>query len=132
MIDTSRLKVTGIKIAPVARVFAILYFVFGLAYFFIVSLQHAERITFPLGILAPFIGFNINLSFIRFTDVPGAALQMICCLVTYSVTGWITGAVLILCFNLVAKQLGGLTAQCFSIESHHADVAASRIMDNPR
>lgn len=51
--NSTNLKISSVKIGPVAGIVAIFYFFFGLVYFFSVALRHSEYITFPLGILAP-------------------------------------------------------------------------------
>lgn len=116
VIEQTTLKIKSVKIEPVARIFAILYFAFGFVYFFSVSLHRTDNITFPLGVLAPLVYLNLNFTFPRSTEVFGAAIQLACCLFSYCVTGWVTGAAFIICLNFIAKRFGGISARFVNVE----------------
>jgi len=116
MVERTTAKITSVEVGPVARVFAILYLMIGFGYFFFISLKHTDSITFPLGILAPLVSLNINLSFPRSTGVLGATFQILCCLFTYALTGWITGAAFAAALNFIASRSGGISARFISVE----------------
>ena len=109
------MRILAIRVGPVARIFSIIYAFLGLIGFLQYSFSDAPYLTLPLGVVAPLIHFNINFNLPRSTNLIYDLLCLAAEIVTFTVTGWITGAATALCFNLVAKQCGGIDAKYFSV-----------------
>jgi hypothetical protein len=56
------MRIISVRVAPVARVFAIAYAVFGLMAFVVYALGTAEYLTLPFGVLGPVFHLNMNLN----------------------------------------------------------------------
>ena len=67
--------------------------------------------TLPLGIVAPLITLNINLHLPRPSGLALGAAYLVATVLCYAVSGWLTGAAGTLCFNWVAKWMGGIDAK---------------------
>src|ERR1700692_651578 len=109
------MRILAVRIEPVARVFSIIYAFMGLIGFLQFSFTDAQYLTLPIGVVAFLVHFNINLNLPRTTNPIYNLLYCFAEIITYAVTGWITGAAAAFCFNLVAKQRGGIDAKYVSI-----------------
>jgi hypothetical protein len=61
--------------------------------------------------------FHLNLNF-NLARSSGAFYNIFLCaaaVLSYAVTGWITGALTAVCFNVIAKQMGGIDAKYVSV-----------------
>ena len=100
------------QIEPIARITAIIYAGFGFLFWIAYCLSTAVDyyITLPVGIIAPLLNLNVNLNFTFASSVfvnLGFLLGSIAC---YALTGWLTAAAAVGCFNLVARFKGGISA----------------------
>ena len=105
------MRIISIRVEPVARVFAGLYAFFGLLAFFVYAVGKAGSLTLPFGVLTPLFHLNLNL---HLAGSNGAAYNIFLCvagIVSYAFSGWVTGLALALCFNVVARQTGGIEAK---------------------
>jgi hypothetical protein len=108
------MRILAVRVEPVARVLCIIYAFLGLPAFLVFWFADAQFLTLPFGIVAPLVHLNININLPRSTNL---FYNLFCCIaeiVAYAVTGWITGAAAALCFNLVAKQRGGIDTKYVS------------------
>jgi len=103
-------RIISLRIAPVAKVLAIIYGVLGFAYVPTMLLIGAKEIVLPLGILGPFIFLSLNLHFALPTHFLTAVLSVVSASLCYGITGWLTGAAVALAFNFVARLMGGVEA----------------------
>lgn len=121
-VECLAMRILGVRWEPVARVVAIIYGVFGVGAFCLSEFTRAPQLTLPLGIVAPVIHLNINLSVPRPEGVFSGVMAGVAEILAYAVTGWITGAAAALCFNIVCKQLGGIDAKYVSIANENDPV----------
>jgi hypothetical protein len=108
------MRIISVRWQPVARILAIIYAVCGLGVFCLFEFTDAPYLTLPFGILGPFFHLNFNINLSRSSDLLSNAFFGFATVVAYALTGWITGAAIALCFNLVAKKMGGIDAKYVS------------------
>ena len=108
------MRIIGVRIGHFARVLAIAYAVFGLSAFIFFAISKADYLTLPFGVLAPLFHLNVNLNLVRSSSVFYNVFLCVAAVLSYALTGWITGVVAALCFNAVAKQTGGIDAKYVS------------------
>ena len=112
------MRIVEIRLTPVAHIFAIVYAVCGLIAFVTYAATRAESLTLPLGIVTPVFHLNMNFFFPRSEDLIASAMLCGGTLVLYALTGWITGIAAALCFNFLAKQMGGIDASFVWVADH--------------
>lgn len=105
------MRIISIRVEPVARVLAIAYSFFGLVAFIVFAAGSAEALTLPFGVLAPLFQLNVNLNLPRSGGILYNIFSCAAAVLSYSVTGWITGAAAAICFNVIAKWRGGIDAK---------------------
>jgi hypothetical protein len=110
------MRITSLRVTPVASVLAIIYAI--LAPFSVIQLKlsGANRYTLPLGVVAPLVHLNLNLTVPMPSSVLPGLLLCVAAICFYAVTGWLTGAVAVLSFNLVARLRGGIEASVLTRE----------------
>lgn len=112
------MRIMSLKIPPVARVFAILYAAFSPIIVVSMLLSGAGRLRIPLGLFAPPLTYlNINFDIQRPTHFLTGALFMVFAAACYAVTGWLTGAAAVLCFNFISRRTGGVLASVLVSET---------------
>jgi len=111
----SAIRIVAIRPAPIGRIFAIIYGVFGLVAFLLFAIANVAYMTLPFGILAPFLHLNLNLNLGRSGNVLYNILLCVAAILSYALTGWLTGMTVAGCFNVAAKQIGGVDAKYFSV-----------------
>lgn len=101
-------RIISIDAKQVARIFALLYGVFGVFSTIILAVSGTPKISFPLGIVAPpfFLTFSVN--FILPASEVGRAFAFMVLMACYTAIGWFTGMVLTSVFNLLALWMGGI------------------------
>jgi hypothetical protein len=109
------MKIVALRTEPIARVFAIIYGVFGFITWLAFAFSNANCITLPFGIIGPMVHFNLSLNLMRSTDLLYNFLLLIGSIVSFALTGWITAAAGVLCFNVIAQQRGGIPADFISL-----------------
>ena len=77
--------------------------------------RQSEFLTLPFGILAPLFHLNLNFNLARSGGVLYNIFLCVATVFSYALTGWITGAVAAACFNVIAKQTGGIDAKYVSV-----------------
>jgi len=108
------MRIMSIRVAPVARILALLYAALGFCGFVFFAFTNADILTLPFGIVMPLFYLNANFKFGRSSDLVYNIFLGLASVSLYAVTGWITGAAVTICFNFVAKQLGGIDASYVS------------------
>ena len=105
------MRIMSLRVGPVARALAIIYGVFSPLLIILAALSKAEYIRIPLGIIAaPLFYLNINFDIQHPTHILSAVFFTLFAAACYAATGWLTGAVVVLCFNFVARRTGGIEA----------------------
>lgn len=109
------MRIISVRVAPVALVLTITYALFGFGAFLVYAFSGAEFLTLPFGVLAPLFHLNLTLNLTRSGGVFYNIFLCTAAVLSYALTGWITGAFAAICFNVVAKQMGGVDAKYVSI-----------------
>lgn len=113
------MKITRLRVYPIARVFALIYAVIGFFFWLVYCFGRAEYITLPFGFIAPFLNMNVNLNLHRFQNPGYNILLLFASVVAYALSGWVTSAVAILAFNVYARLRGGISADFLRIKEVH-------------
>ena|ERR1035437_4711294 len=108
------MKIISVRLEPVARILSMIYAFFGVVFLCQFVFSDAEYLTLPFGIIAPLINFNINLKMQRSTNIFYSLFCFLAEIIAYALSGWITGAAAVICFNFVAKKMGGIDAKFVS------------------
>ena len=109
------MRIMSVRVAPIARILAIAYAVFGLVAFVQFAVSNVQYLTLPFGVVAPLLHLNFNFNLARSTNVSYNLFLCLASVVSYSLTGWLTGAVAAVCFNQIAKYTGGIDAKYASV-----------------
>jgi hypothetical protein len=109
------MKIIALRVQPIARTLAIVYAAFGLLFWIAFCLNDVEYITLPVGVIAPLLNFNFNFNFHRSHDVVHNALLLLGSILSYALSGWLTAAAAVICFNVVARWKGGIDADFISL-----------------
>jgi hypothetical protein len=92
--------------------FACLYSVVGLlAFIQYCFLEQMQQFTVPIGIIAPFVHFNINLNMPRSTTASTTVVYAIAAVFAYAVSGCISGLIGTYLFNFIVGIMGGIDAR---------------------
>ena len=110
-VDCRIMRIISVSPGPVALVLSLIYAVFGCVVFFIYAFTDAPFLILPIGFLAPLIDFSFNLHLPRTNSLGFNLLYGGAALLTFALTGAITGGVGTFCFNLIAEKLGGIPAR---------------------
>ncbi|MGA7293283.1 MAG: hypothetical protein WBW85_12165 [Terriglobales bacterium] len=115
----------SLKVRPVARVFAILYGLLSPFLVILMAVSKTEYLRIPLGIIAPpLLYLNINFDIQHPTRFLSGVLLMLFGAACYAVTGWLTGAAAVLCFNFIARRTGGIEASILTEERPNVELTA--------
>jgi hypothetical protein len=120
------MRIISIRWRPVARILAIIYAVSGLGVLCVFEFSSAPYLTLPFGVLGPLFHLNLNENLSRSSSVLFNAFAGVTEILAYALTGWITGAAIALCFNIIAKTMGGTDAKYVSTinDGGHATIEA--------
>lgn len=105
------MRIVSVSPGSVALVLSLVYGVFGIGDFLFFAFTNAQDLTLPIGFVAPLLYLSFNLHLPRTTSIGFNLLYVVAALLAWALTGAITGEVGTLCFNLIAKQLGGIPAK---------------------
>ena len=121
------LRIISIRVRPVAGLFSAIYACIGFASLCLsVLTRRPETVTFPFGIVIPMLNLNLNLTMDSTGGIVYRMSLTIIAIACYAITGWLSGAAIILCLNLFAKKIGGIDAKFVSVvESQHAKDATA-------
>ena len=109
------MRIISVRVTTVARILAILYAAIGFGAWLQYVFGRAQQLTIPFGIVVPFFHLNFNLHLMRSNDVAYNLLLCVASLLLYSATGWVTGFLGTLFFNLIAARVGGIEVKHFSL-----------------
>jgi hypothetical protein len=106
------MRIIAIRVRPICIVFSGLYALVGLgAYVQYCFLEEMQQFTIPVGIIAPFVHFNINLNLPRSMTASATVVYAIAAVFAYAVSGCISGLVGTYLFNFIAGLTGGIDAR---------------------
>ena len=118
------MKIVALRIQPIAGVVAAIYATFGALFWVTYCLSDSPYLTVPVGLLAPMVHYNFNFQFHRTADVFYNVLLFLGSVAGYAITGWMTAAVVVFCFNMAARWKGGINADFISFrEGQHSETA---------
>lgn len=108
--------ITHISPKSVARLAAI-YYAFGGLLTLVVDLAIGmERLKVPVGLFTLFLGLKLDFSYHRALWVPGIVSQVLFSTILYAITGWISGFIGALVYNLIARRLNVRVEGTFDVE----------------
>jgi len=70
-----------------------------------------QKFILPVGILLGVFHLNMNFALPRSPDLLANAFLCIGAVLSYALSGWITGIAVTLCFNFIAQKTGGIDAK---------------------
>jgi hypothetical protein len=114
------MRIISVRPAPVARVFALTYAACGLAAFIQYAFSSMQTFILPIGILIGVFHLNVNIHLGRSSDLLANALLCIGAILSFALSGWITGVALTLCFNFIAEKTGGVDAKFVTVAEDSA------------
>lgn len=109
------MQIVSIRPVPVARVFALTYAVFGLCAFMTYAVSSVQIFTLPIGFIMGIFHLNLNVNLPRSPDLLANVFLCAGAIVSYALTGWISGLAVTLCFNFIAQRTGGVEASFVSV-----------------
>jgi len=68
--------------------------------------SNVARLTAPLGLFIPFVNWKLNFSVARAPTFPGVIVQAMFFVLFCAGTGWVSGLLTALAYNLISKHLG--------------------------
>jgi|SRR5882724_8839166 len=89
-----------------ATLFAMWYCFWGLFGGITFLSTNVERLVVPLGLFIPFVDLHLNFSVARAPTFPGQIVQVMFFLLFCSATGWVSGLLTALAYNLISRHLG--------------------------
>jgi hypothetical protein len=119
----AKVRVKSISITDVARISAWTHG--ALACFGVISMlvMPPEMVTFPVGVLLPVFHLNVNFNVPMPSSASAGIFFALALIVCYLVSGWVTGAFLAACFNLIARFTGGAEASTFTFDDEQSATA---------
>ena len=109
------MRIISVQPVPVARIFSLLYAVCGLVAFVQYALSNAQTFILPVGIMMGVFHLNMNFQLARSTDLLANGFLCIGAVLSYALSGWITGVAISLGFNFVAQKTGGIDAKFVAV-----------------
>lgn len=98
--------IRSLALRSVANLFALWYGFWGVAGGAIFASSKAARLQVPLGLFIPFVDWHLNFSVTRAPTLPGAIVQAMIFVLFCATTGWVSGLLTALVYNLIARHLG--------------------------
>jgi hypothetical protein len=115
------MRIIAVRVRPVCIAFSCLYAVVGLlAFVQFCFVEDMQQFTLPVGIIAPFVHFNINLNVPRSMTSSQPILYAVWAVLAYAVSGCISGLAATYLFNLIAGVMGGIDARFVKIVDEQA------------
>lgn len=109
------MRIISVRPAPVAGIFALIYALCGLQAFIHYALGSFQTFTLPIGLIMGIFHENVNINLRRSPDLIANVLLCAESVFSYALSGWISGLVLVLCFNFFAGITGGIDAKFVAV-----------------
>ena len=113
------MRIIAVKAQPVAVILTILYATSGFVVWLWYAFTGAPSLKLPLGFLAPMLQLSLYLDVAKSSSILWNLLLCIASVISYAVTGWISGSIMAFLFNLVAKWMGGIDARYIEVSDDH-------------
>jgi hypothetical protein len=97
--------IRSLTFKPVANLFAVWYGFWGIVSGTVFVSSNAKSISSPVGLLIPFVDVKLNLISIRAPTLPGAIVLAMFHVLLCAATGWISGLLTALAYNLLSRRL---------------------------
>lgn len=106
------MRIIAIRVRPACIAFSCLYAIVGLfAFIQYCFLEEMQQFTLPIGMVVPFVHFNINLNVPKSMTASAPFLYATAAVLAYALSGCITGLVGTSLFNFIAGLMGGIDAR---------------------
>lgn len=97
--------IRSLTLKSVANLFAVWYGFWGIVSGLVFVSSNAKSISSPVGLLVPLVEVKLNLISIRAPTLPGAIVQAMFFVLLCAATGWISGLLTALAYNLLSRHL---------------------------
>jgi len=104
--NTEIQPIRSLAARSVANLFAMWYCFWGLFGGLSFLSPNVERLNVPLGLFIPFVNAHLNFSVARAATLPGVIVQVMFFLLFCAATGWVSGLLTALAYNLISRHLG--------------------------
>ncbi len=104
--NAEMMPVRSLGLRSAAHLFALWYSLWGAVGGMVFLSSAAVHLTVPLGLFIPFVDLHLNFTITRAPTLPGAIVQAMFFVLFCAATGWISGLLTALAYNLVSKHLG--------------------------
>jgi len=104
-------RIVSVRWQSVAIAVSVIYGLIGVGWFVRTSLNHAPEMLAPFGVMAPFAQLTFNLHLVRSDVLKWNLLWGAIQTVAYATSGWLTGAIFAILFNVVIRLIGGIDAK---------------------
>lgn len=121
------MRIVSVHPGAVAFVFALAYAFAGLVSFVAYAFSSLQTLLLPIGIVLGMFHLVFNIHVARSTDLLGNAFLCLSSVLCYAATGWISGAVVAVCFNLIAQKTGGIDAKFVSVKHDGSETARASL-----
>lgn len=108
----------------VALVFGLTYAIAGFVAFAVFAFTDLPIFVLPIGFIMGMFHLNVNLQLARSHDLLANAFLCLSAVICYGITGCITGAVVVSCFNFIARKMGGIDAKYVTLVGEDASPEA--------
>jgi hypothetical protein len=98
--------IRSLGLRSTAYLFALWYSLWGAVGGMVFVSSTAARLNVPLGLFIPFVDLHLNFSVTRAPTLLGAIVQALFFVIFCAATGWVSGLLTGLAYNLVSKHLG--------------------------
>jgi hypothetical protein len=123
------MRIMSVRPAPIARLFALTYAICGVGAFVVWAFTSLPTYYLPVGLVMGLFHLTINFQVGRSADLLANAFLCVGSILSYALTGWITGIALTLCFNFIAQKTGGIDAKFVLVGSGESGPPAVGIVD---
>ncbi len=124
---TTTKRIVSIDPAGVAKILALIYgalAVLGSITLAIFGVERMTYISYPFGFVLPGFHFNLNLNLLLPENPLGRSIMFLAFVPAYAVTGWLSGYLAALCFNL-ARRVGGISATLVQVQEQDQGAATA-------
>lgn len=103
---TEALPIQSLTLRSTGHLFALWYTFWGTIGALVFVSASVKRLDVPLGLFIPFVDWHLNFSVGRAPTFPGVIAQSMFFVLFCAATGWISGILTALAYNLISKHLG--------------------------
>jgi len=116
--NAEMMPIRSLGLRSAAYLFALWYSLWGAVGGMVFLSLAAEHLRVPLALFIPFVDLHLNIDVTRAPTLPGAIVQAMFFVLFCAATGWVSGLLTALVYNLVSKHLGYQLRGSAEIHSH--------------